>query len=112
MKSFRDVPFRIVGSFRVTADYQPDLVKAAVDAALLAHFSFEARSFGQSVTLSEVIAVVQNVPGVLMVDVYGIVRNGGESNSGRLIAAMPEGDLGAEMLTLASTHLDTLQVTL
>jgi len=113
VKSFRDVPFRIVGTFRVAADHVPERVKAAVDAALLAHFSFEARSFGQSVTLSEVVAVVQNVPGVLMVDVDDIVRlTGGGLISGRLLAAMPEGELAAELLTLASTQLDTLQVTL
>ena len=34
VKSFRDVPFRIVGTFRVAADYPPELVKGAVDAAL------------------------------------------------------------------------------
>ena len=78
---------------------------------LLAHFSFDARSFGQSVTLSEVIAVVQNVPGVLMVDVDDVVRlSGGGLDFGRLHAALPEADLAAELLTLSPTQLHALQV--
>lgn len=57
-------------SARVAID--PDLIKAdvlaAVKNALTAAFAFEVRSFGQGVTASEVLAVMQNVPGVVAVD--------------------------------------------
>ena len=109
--SFRDVRFKIPGGFRVQPEYVPDNVQAAVDAALREHFSFAARSFGQPVSLSEVIAVIQAVPGVEMVDVDDVVRTtGGGLVNGRLRAAMPEGDLGAELLTLDPAHLDELKV--
>ena len=77
MKSFRDVRFKIVGGFRVHPDHVAEKVKAAVDAALLDQFSFDARSFGQSVPLSEVIAVIQSVPGVVMVDMDDLLRTTG-----------------------------------
>jgi len=42
--------------------------------ALSTAFGFDARDFGQSVALSEVIAVIQNVPGVVAVDVTQLYR--------------------------------------
>ena len=41
---------------------------AAVEAALRAHFAFDARALGQPVQQSDVIAVAQAVPGVVAVD--------------------------------------------
>ncbi len=109
--SYREATFKVTGRFKVDLDRVPDKVKAAVDAALLEHFSFDARSFGQSVPKSEVIAVIQNVPGVLMVDVDDVVRTTGEGLvRDRLPASMPNGDLAAELLTLAPAHLNELQV--
>jgi predicted phage baseplate assembly protein len=66
--SYRQALFRIAGSIKVDPDYQPDKVLAAVEQALRGHFSFEARSFGQPVMLSEVIAVIHTAPGVVAVD--------------------------------------------
>jgi hypothetical protein len=66
--SYRQALFRIAGSIKVDPDYQPDKVLAAVEQALRSHFSFEARSFGQPVMLSEVIAVMHTAPGVVAVD--------------------------------------------
>jgi len=55
---------------RVAADR--DLIQAdvfsAVKAALIAAFAFDARDFGQGVSASEVLAVMQKVPGVIAVD--------------------------------------------
>lgn len=55
---------------RVAVD--PDLIQAdvfsAVKAALTAAFAFEVRGFGQGVSASEILAVMQNVPGVVAVD--------------------------------------------
>ena len=50
---------------------------AAVEAALRAHFSFDARDLGQPVQQSDVIAVAQAVAGVVAVDLtrlYGGTR--------------------------------------
>lgn len=114
VKSYREALFRITGTFRVVPDQMPDKVEAAVHEALLKHFSFAARNFGQSVPKSEVIAAIQNVPGVVMVDIDDMRRTTGQGEAmvnDRLRAGMPDGDLAAELLTLDPAHLDDLKVT-
>src|SRR5262249_38332987 len=57
--------------------YEAKTVLAAVEAALRAHYAFDARDLGQPVQQSDVIAVAQAVPGVIAVDVtrlYGGAR--------------------------------------
>src|SRR6185437_8275597 len=57
--------FEVAGLVRVDTDsYDPARVLAAVRAALLAAFGFDARALGQGVAQSEVIAAIQAVPGV------------------------------------------------
>jgi predicted phage baseplate assembly protein len=56
--------FALAGNIVSEPDRIPDQVKADVDAALRAQFNFDAREFGQNVALSEVVALIQNVPGV------------------------------------------------
>jgi hypothetical protein len=57
--------FRIAGLIRVDTDnYDPRSVLANVRAALLAAFGFDARSLGQGVVQSEIIAAIQSVSGV------------------------------------------------
>lgn len=60
--------FRLTAKVAVDPRYLADEVLAAVSAALLAGFGFEARGLGQSVTAAEVIALVHTVPGVIAVD--------------------------------------------
>lgn len=59
----------VVRLIAMDADRDPKDVSAAVRAALLAHFSFAVRDFGQPVRLSEVYVAAQQVPGVAGVDV-------------------------------------------
>jgi hypothetical protein len=51
-----------------TRGYLGEKVKARVAAAVRSAFSFERRSFGQAVTRSEVLSVMQGVEGVDAVD--------------------------------------------
>jgi hypothetical protein len=74
VQSYRDVYFRFAGKVKVNPDYETDAVLAAVEEALRAQFSFDVRAFGQPVFLSEVIAAVQEVPGVIAVDVDKLYR--------------------------------------
>jgi len=60
--------FRLEAKVAVDPRYVVDDVLAAVSAALLAGFGFEARGLGQSVTSAEVIALVHTVAGVVAVD--------------------------------------------
>src|SRR5215207_383762 len=104
--------FNVEASVKVDTDFLAKRVLAAVEESLRARFSFEARSFGESVALSEVIAAVQEVPGVVAVDVNAFYRGpdpdgvlGGQFRPGelnpRLDASGPRlGVSGAELLTL------------
>ena len=116
VKSFRPAHLRFAGKIKIKPDYQADLVVAEVERALRAQFSFTLRAFGQPVFLSEVIAVVQAVSGVLATDVDKLYRSGSTATlETRLLAALPEiganGALvGAELLTLDDAPLDSLGV--
>ncbi|HUL53043.1 MAG TPA: putative baseplate assembly protein [Opitutaceae bacterium] len=74
VQSYRPAYFRFAGKVKVDPAYQTSLVLAAVEQALRAQFSFAARAFGQPVMLSEVIAAVQAVPGVVAVTVDKLYR--------------------------------------
>lgn len=97
--------FRLSAALQVHPEYTSEKVVAAVEQRLRESFSFEARSFGQPVHLSEIIAVMQNVPGVVAVDVNELYRTDQPAQlRPRLDAAAPRpGDdkvLAAELLTL------------
>ncbi len=65
---FEGVGFGLEAGVTVDPAHRPEDVLAAVEAALALAFSFEARSFAQGATTSEVLAVMQRVPGVVAVD--------------------------------------------
>ena len=118
VKSYRPARFRFAGKVKIDPDQQTDVVLAAVENALRDKFSFDVRAFGQPVFLSEVIATVQAVTGVLAVDVNKLYRAGAAATlQNRLLAALPEtladGSLvAAELLTLDPAPLDDLGVML
>ncbi|MGP1675985.1 MAG: baseplate J/gp47 family protein, partial [Burkholderiales bacterium] len=99
--------------------YELKPLLAAVDAALRAHFSFDARALGQPVLQSDVIAVAHSVPGVVALDLdflYGgssPAAQTGQSQQTRLLASrMRVGGgvaLPSELLTLHPGPLDRLE---
>jgi predicted phage baseplate assembly protein len=112
--------FRI--GLRVKRDpaYDIDTVLAAVESTLRATYSFDERGLSQPVQQSEVISVVQSVPGVVAVDIsrlYGGTRPPAQTVAGsvqvRLLASQMrvEGGaaLGAELLTLDEAPFDQLE---
>lgn len=106
---------RLDARVKVDPDYETASVLTSVEAALRTKFSFDARNFGQPVVSSEVIAVIQSVPGVVAVDLNNIHRVG-QSPSDRLLADLPKtGTTGlepAELIVLDSAPLDELSVML
>lgn len=66
--TYDPVTFQLVARLQVEADRETERVFAAVREALRDAYSFEARGFGQPVTRSEVLAVIQRVAGVVAVD--------------------------------------------
>jgi hypothetical protein len=59
----------VSANVRIAPEYLWEKVEPAIRAAMLDFFSFERRELGQSVYLSEVIAVIQRVKGVVYVDI-------------------------------------------
>ena len=66
--SYKKSPFHLGLKVKRDPSYELKPLLAAVEAALRLHFAFDARSFGQPVLQSDVIAVAHSVPGVVAVD--------------------------------------------
>jgi len=81
-------------------------VQAAIQAALTASFGFSARTFGQPIFQSEVIAVIQEIPGVVdvMLTLY-LSSDPLQQQVTQIAAALPEAGArnqftAAQLLTL------------
>jgi predicted phage baseplate assembly protein len=110
--------FQVRAGLTVAADRVPEKLLARARAALQGRFSFAARDFGQAVTLGEVIAVLQNVPGVVAANVTALYRTGDAvALEPVLTAAVPRPgqDIGsvqpAELLMLADDSAAGVEVT-
>ena len=112
--------FVLRGTVTVQPDRLPEKVKAAVDAALRDRFRFDPRQLGQNLALSEVVALIQNIPGVESVAVqtfdFAAPPSAGGQVSAMLVAARPRaGDAlevarAAEVIVLAEESLPALEV--
>jgi predicted phage baseplate assembly protein len=89
VRTHAPVPFRIAATIERDEALLAEQVLADVEAALGAHFSFTARSFGQPVPLSEVLAVLHGVRGVVSVDVNGLYTETMRELRQRLDALVP-----------------------
>ncbi|HYJ87075.1 MAG TPA: putative baseplate assembly protein [Pyrinomonadaceae bacterium] len=108
VQSFQPRFFRLTATITVEPDFLPDKVKAEVEEKLRSAFSFEARDFGQPVHLSEVISIMQNVTGVVSVDVDQFHRS--DKTPGRqprIAAAVPQPDKGGDVSPAELLLLDT-----
>ncbi len=109
--------FKLAGTVWCGREYLPEKVQPALQQALQTSFGFTARKFGQSARLSEVMAVIQAVPGVEAVDIDHFHRSDEKPGvNAHLPAAMPHinvnGDLApAELLLLDPETLPALTVT-
>jgi len=115
VKSYEPRFFRLAATLEIAPDYLSEKVLAEVETQLRQRFSFEARDFGQPVQKSEVVGLIQNVRGVVSVNVTGLYRSDSPpSVEPRLAAARPQlgGDklFAAELLTLDPRPLQ-LEVT-
>jgi hypothetical protein len=106
--------FKLKAKLKVEDDADPEKVTMAVAGALRNAYSFDARAFGQSVTIDEIYATIQNVPGVAAADIDQLYRTDtGPAPSEpqpRLLAALPDikgaSVTAAELLTLSDAPLD------
>jgi hypothetical protein len=115
VRTYTPVSFKLGGTVFVDSDRVPEKVEAAVKEALKAAFSFDVRSFGQPVALSEVEAVIQNVPGVAFVDLDALYLGNTATLEDYLAARKPDDGaaigtaFAAELLTLDETSLSALK---
>jgi Baseplate J-like protein len=75
LRSYKKRAFNVDARILVSADMEFEDVKQDVEDALKAAFSFENRDFGEAVTLSEVISIMQKVKGVKAVDVESLYEH-------------------------------------
>ena len=83
--------------------YAPEQVLASVWQSVSAAFAFERRGLGQSVTASEIVDIIQNVPGVLALQLQGLGYSGeglGSPAPAMLCASGPQPPAGAQLLQL------------
>ena len=105
IKSYRQALFQIHGTVTIHADYLIDTVTAEVMADLSLRYAFDAREFGQQVALSEVIAAIQSIAGVVAVDIDKFYRTNAPipAIQPRLIADRPA--MGADGVVAAAELL-------
>ena len=109
VETFGDARFTLRATVKIDPAYDSARTLAAVDAALRAAYAFDARDFGEPVTIDEVYAVIQDVAGVIAADIQHLYRIDlgaiDPQPQSRLIAALPavqsDGTVNAaELLTL------------
>ena len=98
--------FNMNATVQISSDYLIPNVQAAIQAALTASFGFSARTFGQPIFQSEVIAVIQEIPGVVdvMLTLY-LSSDPLQQQVTQIAAALPEAGArnqftAAQLLTL------------
>lgn len=113
-KAYNEAIFHLALRVKRDPDHDAKKVLADVEAALRAAFSFDARDFGQIVSRSEIIAVAQEVEGVLGVDLDRFYRGATITLEERLTPAAATTDaqgngIAAELLLLDSGPFDYLE---
>jgi len=111
VKSYQSGLFRVTASLKIDPAYISEKVLADAEQQLRDEFSFANRSFGQPVHLSEVFAALQQITGVIAVNITALYRsNESAALNQHLAAAVPLPTrttvLPAEILTLDSQPLN------
>jgi Baseplate J-like protein/Repeat of unknown function (DUF346) len=74
---FQPLTFNLTASILINQPtYLPSTVMAAVNAALTTAFSFSQRSFAQAVTAAEILELMQDVPGVIALNLTQLYQTG------------------------------------
>ncbi len=106
VRSYEAVGFRVGGTIERDPVLLAEQVLADAEAALAEHFAFTARAFGQPVPLSELLAVLHGVAGVVAVDLDALYTGSVPALNRALVARVPvPGDdvaaaLPAQLLTI------------
>lgn len=107
--------FNLKANVAVDSAHITEDVFAAITSALEAAFAFEQRSFGQPVTAAEVITVIQNVEGVVYVDLDSLyLSTNSQSLNQILLSSIAHFDGGAiqkaQLLLINTLGIDLQEV--
>src|SRR6185437_4144487 len=115
--AYTPIYFNLDAVVQISQSYQLALVQPAIEASLRQTFSFQARSFGQPVYQSEVIAAIQDVPGVVdvVLSIYS-TSDPSQTPQPQLAATVPQSGsrsqiVPAQLLTLDPGPLGLTVVT-
>ena len=111
--SYQLLQFNLEAKVGVDRDYIVEDVLAAVSEALQEAFAFEQRTFGQAVTVSEVLAVMQRVKGVIAVDLDKLdgVDPHQQPRLPAHIARWDQNNMSIKPAELLIVHPDEIQLT-
>ena len=91
VESYKPRYFMFSAQVKVKPEYEDEEVLARVKELLRTRYSFEERSFGQPVLLSEVISVIHEIRGIEAVDVNSLYISDQKKDLNKILpAAMPE----------------------
>ncbi|HYC62432.1 MAG TPA: putative baseplate assembly protein [Thermoanaerobaculia bacterium] len=108
--SYRRTFFRVAAEVVCARDRDPEIVKTAIETKLRSAFSFDARSFGQPVFLSEVTALLHSVEGVVSARVTSLETDA--QTEAPLLAEVPAGQAAATSEGAQLLLLDPRPITL
>ena len=106
-KAYNEATFHLALRVKCGPDHESKKVLADVETALRAAFSFDARDFGQTVFRSEIIAIAQEVKGVLGVDLDRFYRGTTIALEQRLTPAAAMIDAQSNSIAAETLLLDT-----
>jgi predicted phage baseplate assembly protein len=113
--SFQEKSCRLVARVRVDPAFEQDAVFSAVKARVAADFSFEARELGQALASSQVVLAMQQVDGVVAVDLDTLDFSPGLALKARLPANLAQklgaAFAGAELLSIAANDIFLMPLT-
>lgn len=111
-EKYSRVFFGLKATVKISPDYLQEETVEEAKSRLKDHYSFEARSFGQAVTIGEIMGVIQSVPGIeaiISVDALHRLPLSGDPFQGHLNANMPgSGSTSsglAELLVIDHDHI-------
>ena len=118
LSNYEARPFQACARVRIAPDSDADVVLPEVRAALLAAFGFGARQLGEAVSASDVIACIQQVPGVLALTLTNFQLIDASHGVYQVLPALPARwdrvhahVRGAQLLTLAPAALTLIAET-
>ncbi|OUC14148.1 MAG: putative baseplate assembly protein [Alkalinema sp. CACIAM 70d] len=86
---YEAVRFNLEARLVIDESYETKTVEAQVRSRLLDTFAFNQRRFGQAITASEAIAAIQQVPGIIAVDLDALYRLGSSKALEQQLLAQP-----------------------